>query len=364
MSKESDTSAALRGRTRRAPALLPPKKAAKGVAVPLVSFEYDSWSVPVTGRTFLAVAQNSARIRLSSESRSRRINPLVHQPSPLTSQWKERSGRITKIKSSCVGFTLIELLTVMAIIGVLATPLVSALASAKRKARQVASTSNLRQITLGLNMYLDDHQRKPSTLGTLVSAAYLPALGILLCPEDKTGNWGGLIQQRPTFPPPSALTPAQESNLMFATPDNRADEIPNSYLNPLAWEDTMWNQLLNLEPSAGIAACQLHGLGKPNLSSPSIRDFEGLLLRGQLDGAVVRRQVYWDTPQETIMEAPLGLTMDAPLGVSMGMDAARESALAPAPNTESESIAALAPGPPPSTGALPWRLFTDKTPPQ
>ena len=257
-----------------------------------------------------------------------------------------------------MGFTLIELLTVIAIIAVLATLLVSALASAKRKARQAACTSNLRQITLALNMYLDDHQKKPTALGTLVSAAYLPARGILLCPEDKTGNWGGMIQRVPNFPPPSTITIAPDSSATFPAPDITADEIPYSYFHPRAWEDAMWNQLLRLEPSAGIAACQLHGLGKPNLSSPSIRDFEGLLLRAQLDGAVVRRQLYWDAPQEAVAQ---GIVEESFAG-SAPMDSARELGMAPLPPV-AESIRAPAPGLSPLTIPLPWRLFSDRTPP-
>ncbi len=180
-------------------------------------------------------------------------------------RWKPRLQR---------AFTLIELLTVVALIGILASLLLTAISSAKKKSLTAICTSNLRQVSLAVNMYVDDTSQQPGVTN-LTDRNYLSSSKILLCPEDKTANWGLLLQSPPQPITATNTPPGQTFSYM---------------MHPLSWDVSLWNRVIRGPSWAGISACQLHGLG--NQLTSDANNYSGLLLRAQRDGAVVRRQEF------------------------------------------------------------------------
>jgi prepilin-type N-terminal cleavage/methylation domain-containing protein len=99
----------------------------------------------------------------------------------------------TSIRAAKRAFTLIELLVVIAIIAILASLLLPALSKAKAKAKQIACLNNLRQIGIGMNIYIIDYKAYPGSYSAS-SGCYvwmtrlLPAMsnhrGVYSCPAS------------------------------------------------------------------------------------------------------------------------------------------------------------------------------------
>ena len=94
-------------------------------------------------------------------------------------------------------FSLVELLVVTAIIGVLVSLLLPAVQYARESARRTNCASNMRQVGLAMNQFIDTHGgRFPETYHTIADKSWIYTLApfmesvdsIRICPSDEKGQ--------------------------------------------------------------------------------------------------------------------------------------------------------------------------------
>ena len=85
------------------------------------------------------------------------MQPVQYSLLRVRQNWSLRSNR----SNAGAAFTLIELLVVIAIIAILAALLLPSLSRAKASAKATVCRSNLRQLGVGLQMYVNDSSYYP-----------------------------------------------------------------------------------------------------------------------------------------------------------------------------------------------------------
>jgi len=141
-----------------------------------------------------------------------------------------------------LGFTLIELLVVIAIISVLAALLLPALSRAREAGRATACLSNLRQIGLGLQIYVgENHNRMPVMRDRSVTSL----TNELASPDQVLSNSVGNVN---VFKCPSDQWPGDQEKLVPAAGATYFEQTGSSF---------SWNSLLNGQDAEHLSAMGL-----------------------------------------------------------------------------------------------------------
>ena len=143
-----------------------------------------------------------------------------------------------------VQFTLIELLVVIAIIAILAAMLLPALSKAREKARQISCTNNMKQCTLGMNMYTSDNDGNYLACGAIADYKWWGELVTTPPGTDLDARGDALNLGTGRKKGLSAVYPGTDDAGNYYTPSMLCPSAP-SHIGVFHYFNTVWDFAYN-----------------------------------------------------------------------------------------------------------------------
>jgi prepilin-type N-terminal cleavage/methylation domain-containing protein/prepilin-type processing-associated H-X9-DG protein len=237
--------------------------------------------------------------------------------------WRRRGFALQALPAVCrSAFTLIELLVVIAILAILAALLLPALSRARAAADKAVCISNLRQIGIGLSLYVEEQGGYPIAW---INCAFTPGASVV---SPRSPGWEAFLKPYTDAKPAENSDPRQS---VFSCP---------SYLR-------VQGKLRDHGPNQGAYGYNRSGVSGPDQRDPGFGIGEGLPPRNSqlgLGGEVMDRPVKPGAVRAIRESEVISPAEMIAVGDAVWITVAASTNLDPTPRTEPHGLTDLSYG--------------------